>query len=420
MRGFVRCCAAGIDNMRKRTRAKSAARTAQRKTRARRRGSSRPAPSTRATEAALAAFAHDLRTPLTGILALSELLATSELGERELRWIATLKSNAEHLSALTTLIVDAAKAQTKGLVLRREPFDLPRFVQAVADTLAARAESKGLATSFTMPDGLPERVSGDPVRLRAALENLVDNAVKFTDRGEVTFAVSAARAPRNRLRVVFTIRDSGIGMSAAEMKQLFRPFTQASAEIARRYGGAGLGLSMVKQLAKAMGGDLEVESRSGHGSTLRLTVLLDGAPPADVASGAPGARNSHAARGGRLLRVLCAEDNPYGRVVMNAILAELGHRTDFVGSGESAIEAVKRGGYDVVLMDVMLSGIDGVEATRRIRALPGPAAATPIVGISGRASDELPARGAGMEAYLVKPVSPRILSETLQALTGKG
>src|SRR5262245_4166884 len=254
MTGFVSWWGHGDDVMGKRVRAKSAARTARRKVRPRRiRAAPRPPqpPQSRAIEAALAAFAHDIRTPLTGILALSELLATSELGERELRWIATLKSNAEHLSALTTLIVDAAKAQTKGLVLRREPFDLPRFVQAVADTLAARAESKGLATSFTMPDGLPERVSGDPVRLRAALENLVDNAVKFTDRGEGTFAVTAARAPRNRLRVVFTIRDSGIGMSAAEMKQLFRPFTQASAEIARRYGGAGLGLSMVKQLAKA-------------------------------------------------------------------------------------------------------------------------------------------------------------------------
>jgi CheY-like chemotaxis protein/nitrogen-specific signal transduction histidine kinase len=406
--------------MSKRTRAKSAARTAHRKARARRRSVSPAAPPTRATEAALAAFAHDLRTPLTGILALSELLATSELGERELRWIATLKSNAEHLSALTTLIVDAAKAQTKGLVLRCEPFEFQRFVQAVADTLAARAESKGLATRFAMPDDLPERVTGDPVRLRAALENLIDNAVKFTDRGEVSFAVTAARGPRHRLRVVFTITDSGIGMTAAEIKQLFRPFTQASAEIARRYGGAGLGLSMVKQLTKAMGGNLEIESRPGHGSTLRLTVLLDDAPPADAASGPAGTRDAQAAPGGgRRLRILCAEDNPYGRVVMNAILTELGHRTDFVGSGESAIEAVKRGGYDVVLMDVMLSGIDGVEATRRIRALPGAVAQTPIVGISGRASDELPARGAGMEAYLVKPVSPRILSETLQALTGK-
>jgi two-component system, sensor histidine kinase len=404
--------------MSKRTRARSAARTAHRKVRARRRGS-RATPQTRATEAALAAFAHDLRTPLTGILALSELLATSELGERELRWIATLKSNAEHLSALTTLIVDAAKAQTKGLVLRCEPFDLARFAQAVADALAARAESKGLATSFTMADDLPERVSGDPVRLRAALENLVDNAVKFTDRGEVSFAVGATRGARNRLRVVFTVKDSGIGITSAEIKGLFRPFTQASAEIARRYGGAGLGLSMVRQLAKAMGGNLEIESRPGHGSTLRLTVLLDDAPPADAASGQAGTRDARAARGGRRLRVLCAEDNPYGRVVMNAILAELGHRTDFVGSGESAIEAVKRGGYDVVLMDVMLSGIDGVEATRRIRALPGDVAATPVIGISGRASDEQPARGAGMEAYLVKPVSPRILAETLQALTGK-
>src|SRR5262245_44772268 len=153
--------------MSKRQRPKSASRTAQRRMRPRARGARAPSvPRTRATEAALAAFAHDLRTPLTGILALGELLATSELGERELRWIATLKSNAEHLAALTTLIVDAAKAHAKGLVLRCEPFDLRRFVEAIADTLAARAESKGLASRLTVPGDLPERVSGDQVRLR--------------------------------------------------------------------------------------------------------------------------------------------------------------------------------------------------------------------------------------------------------------
>src|SRR5215813_8413460 len=185
--------------MSKRTRAKSVARTARRKVRPRRVRAASPAPQPRTIEAALAAFAHDIRTPLTGILALSELLATSELDERELRWIATLKSNAEHLAALTTLIVDAAKAQTKGLVLRREPFELRRFIQAVADTLAARAESKGLASRLTVPGDLPERVSGDQVRLRAALENLIDNAVKFTDLGEVALTVATSRAAGDRV-----------------------------------------------------------------------------------------------------------------------------------------------------------------------------------------------------------------------------
>src|SRR5262249_8182252 len=152
-----------------------------------------------------------------------------------------------HLAALTTLIVDAAKAQTKGLVLRREPFELRRFVEAIADTLAARAESKGLASRLTVPGDLPERVSGDQVRLRAALENLIDNAAKSTDLGEVALTVATSRAGGARGRVAFLIKDDGMGMPAAEIKRLFRPFTRASVEIARRYGGAGLGLSMVKQ-----------------------------------------------------------------------------------------------------------------------------------------------------------------------------
>jgi len=371
----------------------------------------------RVSEAALAAFAHDIRTPLTGILALSELLATSELGERERRWIATLKSTAEHLSALTTLVVDAVKAQTGGLVLRRELFDPRRLAEAIASSLAARAEPKGLTSRVTIADDLPDAVSGDSVRLRAALENIIDNAVKFTDRGEVALQVAAAPIARARVRLVFTITDSGIGMTPAEIRRLFRPFVQASDDIARRYGGAGLGLSLVRQLAAAMGGKLEVTSKPGRGSTFRFVVVVDKATVSEGNGGdaGPGARRAVVSTG-RSLRLLCVEDNPYGRVVMNAILGELGHRTDFVGSGEAAVAAVMRGGYDAVVMDVVLSGIDGIETARRIRALPAPAGNTPIIGISGRASDQRAALAAGMSAYLVKPVSPSMLADVISSI----
>ena len=196
------------------------------------------------------------------------------------------------------------------------------------------------------------------------MENLADNAAKFTHQGGIRFAAAAEPARGKRVRLVFTVADSGIGMSAAEVKQLFRPFTQASAEIARRYGGAGLGLTFVKRIAKAMGGDLTVTSAKGKGSTFRLTALVD-----RVERPASPREPSHSQ--GRALRLLCAEDNPYGRVIMNTILGELGHRVDFVASGEAAVEAAARGGHDAVLMDVTLAGLDGIEATRRIRALPG-------------------------------------------------
>lgn len=365
-----------------------------------------------AIEAALAGIAHDIRTPLTGIVALAELLATSDLGARERDWANAVKSGADHLAALATLIVDAAKAEAKGLVLRSKSFSPRALAEAVGISLSARAGNKAIKAEIKIAPDLPASVSADALRLRAALENLADNAVKFTHEGMVTFTTAAEAAPRNRTRLIFTFADSGIGMSASDLKHLFRPFAQASVDIAKRYGGAGLGLSFVKRIAKVMGGDLTVTSNPDHGSIFRLTVLAEpvDAPAANRVNPRPAAARS--------LSILCAEDNPYGRVVMNTILRELGHHVDFVETGEAVVAAVARGGYDAVLMDVMLSGLNGVEATRRIRALSGNAGKTPIIGISGRSErgDEQAARAAGMNVYLAKPVSPGKLAQVLASL----
>ena len=401
---------AQVKSARVKSKQKSAAKPA-------RRGASRAKPMAAGNDAALAAFAHDFRTALTGILALGELLASSNLGERERLWAAGIKGSAEHLGALTTLVIDAAKADAGGITLQREAFSPRRLLAALAQSLAARAEMKGLAAEVAIADDLPPMLIGDPVRLRAALENLIDNAVKFTARGAVRLEALGRRAPRGNFKLTVTITDSGIGLAAAGIKRLFRPFAQASSEIARRYGGAGLGLVIVKRLAKLMGGDLTVTSKPGVGSRFSFTALLPVAPTAAV-EGNPSGR--HKATPAKPLTVLCAEDNPYGRVILNTILTELGHRADFVGSGEEAVEAVKRG-YDLVLMDVTLSGIDGLEASRRIRVLASPAARTPIIGISGRseAGDEAAARAAGMDFYLHKPVAPSALGEAIAAVTSR-
>jgi CheY-like chemotaxis protein len=379
---------------------------AKRRQRARqRRSSQRP----RAIEIALAGLAHDIRTPLTGILALSQLLQASDLPKREQGWAEAIRGAADHLARLTTLVVDAAKAESTGLVLRDEPFSPRELAQSVAGSLTARAQAKALDSDIDVAKNLPLRLSGDEVRLRSALENLIDNAVKFTERGRIGFAVSAASAGRGRVRLTFTVADSGIGITAADLKRLFRPFAQASEEVARRYGGAGLGLVFVKRIAKAMGGDLKVTSKPGRGSTFRMTVVMTDAaiaPRAPHGSGKP-------AKG---LRVLCVEDNPFGRVVHSAVLRELGHAVSFVGSGEAAIEAVARNEHDAVLMDIALPDIDGIEATRRIRALPAPAGSIPIIGVSGRTEprDAAAATAAGMNAYLRKPASPAELNEALK------
>jgi CheY-like chemotaxis protein/nitrogen-specific signal transduction histidine kinase len=370
-------------------------------------------PSRRAVEAALAGVAHDIRTPLTGVLALAELLAASDLPERERQWARAMKSGTAHLAALTNLIVDAARADAAGLVLQREPFSPRALAEAVGAALAARAANKSLTVRVAISPDLPALVAGDALRLRSALENLADNAVKFTGQGDVRFEASAAPARGRRVRLTFTFADSGIGMTQAELRRLFRPFAQASAEVARRYGGAGLGLTFVRRIARAMGGDLKVGSRKGEGSTFRMTVLAE-----PVADNRP-ATTPAGARPAAPLKLLCAEDNPYARVVMNTMLGELGHHVDFVDSGEAAVAAASRKSYDAVLMDVALPAIDGLEATRRIRALPGAAGRVPIIGISGRtrSDDAEAARAAGMDAYLMKPVSPEKLAEALSKLS---
>ncbi len=377
-------------------------------------------------QAALAAFAHEVRTPLTGILAISDLLSTSDLGERERRWADTIKAGAEHLANLATLFVDAAKtgrgARKGGSSLRQDLFDLRALARSTGDLLAGRAAAKGLQAEVQISEKLAGLVVGDSVRLRAALENLIDNAVKFTDQGGVAISAAPWRPAKGsgrgkakekakdkrKVGVAFAVSDSGIGLTMAEIKRLFRPFTQANVTIASRFGGAGLGLSSVKQLARGMGGDITVAPRRGGGATFTLTVSLDAAGPAKSRKSGGGEADALAA-----LRVLSVEDNPFGRVVLNTILTELGHHAEFIGRGEDAVNRLAQGGFDAVLMDMVLPGIDGVEAIRRIRTMQTPLAQIPIIGVSGRGEDEAASREAGADAFLVKPVSPRALATAL-------
>jgi signal transduction histidine kinase len=233
---------------------------------------------------ALPIFAHDVRTALTGVLALGELLARSNLGERERRWASDIKTSAEYLAALTSLVIDAAKAEGGALILQRQAFRPRALIAALEAALMVRTETKGLRAVITIAGNVPECLIGDPVRLRAALENLLDNAVKFTDQGAIELELRAEPATAGHVRLHGIVRDSGIGLTRAEIKRLFRPFAQASSEIAQRYGGAGLGLSIVKMLAESMRGDLTVTSTPGRGSVFQFTAVLPIAPDEEVAA----------------------------------------------------------------------------------------------------------------------------------------
>ncbi len=367
---------------------------------------------------ALATLAHEVRTPLNGIMALAELLATSDLPARERGWASALKDAADHLAKLTSLVIDGAKAQATGLVLREQAFSPRRLADDLATCLEARAAAKDLHATSTIAEGFPQHASGDPTRLRAALENLIDNAVKFTTRGHLAFVAHAESVNASRLRLVFSVSDEGIGLSEHEIGRLFAPFVQANAETAREVGGAGLGLAFARNVARAMGGDLTVESKPGASSTFRLEVIV---APAPVNSPAVANVRGSIAAPATPLRILCAEDNPYGRVVMNTIAQALGHSVDFVGDGAAAVTAVGADKHDIVLMDLTLPGVDGMEATRRIRALSGKARTIPVIGVSGHseATDAHAARTAGMDDYLAKPVTPAALAEALAGVASR-
>jgi CheY-like chemotaxis protein len=373
----------------------------------------KPAAKPGMVEQALAVFAHEVRTPLTGILAISDLLATSELAERERRWVDTIKAGAEHLASLATLFVDAARGRHGGSATREDLFDLRALARSAGDSLSGRAAAKGLQAEVAISNALPSLVVGDPIRLRAALENLIDNAVKFTETGRVALEAAPARAKKARVGVVFTISDSGIGLTLPEIKRLFRPFSQANVRVASRFGGAGLGLASVKQLARAMGGDIKVTSGRGGGTTFTLAVTLA------RAEGTHAGATDEALTALAIppLRLLGVEDNPFGRVVLNTILNELGHQAEFIGRGEAAAERIAQGAFDAVLMDMVLPGIDGIETIRRVRALGSPSGRIPIIGVSGRDDDEAASRAAGADAFLLKPVSPRALATALREAT---
>ena len=367
------------------------------------------------------AFAHDIRTPLTGILALSELLATSGLGQRERRWVAAIKDAAEHLAELTTLIVEGARVGVGRTAPRHDTFRSPGLSAALAASLAARAEAKNLACETAIAADLPEHVRGDAARLRTALENLMANAVKFTEHGQVGLKVEAAPRARGKLRLTFTVTDSGIGMSAAEIKRLFRPFAQANREIVQKFGGSGLGLVQVRRLAQG-------DARRPHGrerARARLDVSAHRHGRSRRAARGPRGRRrgrgawrqgracvEHPVRRGQSLRPGGDERDPDRARPSGRFRRQRRIR----GRGGA------RGGPDVVLMDITLAGIDGFEATRRIRALPGTAATMPVIGISGRtgATDADAAIMAGMNAYLTKPVSPRVLADTLAKVQRAG
>ncbi len=356
----------------------------------------------------LATISHDLRTPLNGILGTLELARLEPgLSATTQQHLLTIHDSGSTLVALINDLLDLSRMEAGRLELTPRPFNPRKAALQVAALHEARAKAKGLTLTgeCDTPDGL--RLDGDVVRLQQVLHNLVGNAVKFTERGGVALVGRVTPAAGGRWRLEATVRDTGRGLSPAEVEALFQPFTQARASDAAT--GSGLGLSICKALVEQMGGRLTVQSTPGQGSTFTLTVELPEADSPDITPLPQGrATLERVARAGR---VLVVDDNAVNLKVAAGLLERLGLTVDQAASGEAALGALELARYDLVLMDLQMPGLDGAETTRRLRAREGTGRRTPVVALTASAlPEELAAcRAAGMDDTLTKPVQvPRL------------
>lgn len=357
----------------------------------------------------LATVSHEVRTPLGAIISMADLLLATGLDEKQRHYASTLRQSGRGLLAILNDILDYSKLSAGRFELEYVRFDFIELMRAVGAALSARAGAKGLESALELDGTCPQYLVADPVRIRQVLNNLIDNALKFTETGRVVVRASFSADGGDGV-LSFEVCDTGIGITEAEKAQLFRPYSQGSAAVAARYGGTGLGLSIAKRLAELMGGEMDCESVDGQGTVFRFTIRARCAEPETTDAPALEPEGDAPAPGADDLlagRVLIVEDNGINQMLISAYLENFGLAHEIVSNGHAALDALATEHFDLVLMDIMMPGIDGLETTRRIRALPCAKANVPIVALTANAmkGDRETYLAAGMDGYVSKPVS---------------
>ncbi|MEO6341040.1 MAG: glucokinase, partial [Caulobacteraceae bacterium] len=369
----------------------------------------------RTKSAFLATMSHEIRTPLNGVLGMAQAIAQDELSPVQRERVEIIRQSGEALLAILNDILDLSKIEAGQLTLEDVEFDLESLLLGAHAAFTALANKKGLSFTLNIEPGAEGRYRGDPTRIRQILYNVVSNALKFTDAGEVRVT---ADEQDGDLRL--TVSDTGIGVAAERLTHLFERFVQADASTTRKYGGTGLGLAICRELAEMMDGSINAESELGRGTTIHFQAPIPRIGDADGLADAPPHAAGPAASPPASLRVLAAEDNPVNRLVLMTLLHQLGIEPTCVEDGEAAVEAWRSGDWDVILMDIQMPKLDGVEATRRIRALEAELGRprTPIVALTANVMSHQVGEylDAGMDTHVAKPIQAEALFRAVVSL----